>query len=553
MKIMNLFRPAVFLVVILAATVLVALFSGGESSAATLLVTSLSDDANPGTLRNLIAAASAGDTIKFGVTGRINLASGSGSLVITKNLTIAGPGAEVLEISGYDPVTTVAGRVFFINTVALTTISGVTIRDGNAGIGVGGGIDNRGSLKVSEVIFTLNTASIGGGLHSQTETATLLIERSYFFNNNADNGGGAIAKATGDANILDSAFAGNAAYYGGAIAMTNTGLLTIQNTTFHSNNANIAGAITTSSASSTLTLLNCTFSDNYANSPGGTLSIETGSTVNASNTIFANINVTGASNCNVPINGTNSHNLDFGGPVESLNSCGALLTGNPLLGVFNTNGGMTPTRAPQPGSAAIDAGDSAGAPATDQRGWPRPYGAAVDIGAVEVMPSALLEVLRSGLGSIISNPPGLVCTTGCAGASTYFQLNSTVVLSSIPDPGNEIFGGWTGTGCGSSVLMSVNRQCTATFTHCAGNPVKGPLNSYLTITEVYNSAGGGATVPLLVTASRRIEDLILNDNKTLILSGGYDCAFESPVGLTYIDGIISIGGGTVILDRISIL
>jgi hypothetical protein len=54
---------------------------------------------------------------------------------------------------------------------------------------------------------------------------------------------------------------------------------------------------------------------------------------------------------------------------------------NPQLGSLQDNGGPTPTMALLPGSPAINAGDDAGAPATDQRG--RTRNSPVDIGAYE--------------------------------------------------------------------------------------------------------------------------------------------------------------------------
>jgi uncharacterized repeat protein (TIGR01451 family) len=58
---------------------------------------------------------------------------------------------------------------------------------------------------------------------------------------------------------------------------------------------------------------------------------------------------------------------------------------DPLLGSLQYNGGSTLTEALQPGSPAIDAGDSSASdvPSTDQRGDTRILGNAVDIGAVE--------------------------------------------------------------------------------------------------------------------------------------------------------------------------
>jgi hypothetical protein len=56
---------------------------------------------------------------------------------------------------------------------------------------------------------------------------------------------------------------------------------------------------------------------------------------------------------------------------------------DPQLGPLQNNFGPTLTMNLLPSSPAIDFGDGVGAPPTDQRGFPRPNGAGVDIGAVE--------------------------------------------------------------------------------------------------------------------------------------------------------------------------
>ena len=68
---------------------------------------------------------------------------------------------------------------------------------------------------------------------------------------------------------------------------------------------------------------------------------------------------------------------------------------DPKLGPLTNNGGPTLTLALLPGSPAIDAGDTSLAPATDQRGFPRPAGLAADFGAFEygsVMPTLGISV-----------------------------------------------------------------------------------------------------------------------------------------------------------------
>jgi hypothetical protein len=56
---------------------------------------------------------------------------------------------------------------------------------------------------------------------------------------------------------------------------------------------------------------------------------------------------------------------------------------NALVGPLGYYGGRTPTLPLLCGSPAIDAGDDSAAPPRDQRGFPRPFGAAADIGAYE--------------------------------------------------------------------------------------------------------------------------------------------------------------------------
>lgn len=70
---------------------------------------------------------------------------------------------------------------------------------------------------------------------------------------------------------------------------------------------------------------------------------------------------------------------------------------DPRLGGLGANGGPTLTMALLGNSPAVDLGTAAGAPATDQRGYFRPAGAGVDVGAYELnaLPSQDLLVIRA--------------------------------------------------------------------------------------------------------------------------------------------------------------
>ena len=104
--------------------------------AAIRTVTDLGDNGAPGQLRTLMSAAAFGDTIII-PAGTITLtgasgenANASGDLDINIDLTIQGAGAgiTILDGGGID-------RVFEIFDSATVIISGVTIRNGNAGGG----------------------------------------------------------------------------------------------------------------------------------------------------------------------------------------------------------------------------------------------------------------------------------------------------------------------------------------------------------------------------------------------------------------------------------
>jgi hypothetical protein len=84
--------------------------------------------------------------------------------------------------------------------------------------------------------------------------------------------------------------------------------------------------------------------------------------------------------------------LSLGHNVGITRSCGSHATDrwgtDPLLGSQADNGGPTLSHDLRAGSPAIDAGDPAGCPRTDQRGAARPVGSACDAGAVEALGEA---------------------------------------------------------------------------------------------------------------------------------------------------------------------
>jgi hypothetical protein len=96
-----------------------------------------------------------------------------------------------------------------------------------------------------------------------------------------------------------------------------------------------------------------------------------------------------------------------------------------LLGPLADNGGPTPTIALLPGGWGIDMADTAAAPSTDQRGIPRPFGSAADIGAYEFNSGS-----NSGPSKVVtecSEPSLLSALSG--GGTVTFACDGTIALS----------------------------------------------------------------------------------------------------------------------------
>lgn len=224
--------------------------------AASWTVTSAADDGTPGTLRSVIAAAASGDTITITATGTIALDCTAGVLDITKNLTISGPGATHLAISGNN-----ACGVFKVDLGVTASISGVTIENGHSDT-YGAGIFNLGTLNVGNSAFSGNAAIFGGGIFS---SGTATVTNSTFSGNAATFGGGLFTEGT--ASVTNSTFSGNAATFGGGLY--NLATATVTNSTFSANSASDSGGGMSNYFQATATVINSTFSANAATFGGG--------------------------------------------------------------------------------------------------------------------------------------------------------------------------------------------------------------------------------------------------------------------------------------------
>ena len=199
----------------------------------------------------------------------------SGVLAIDDNLTIDGLGANELSVSGDG-----SSEVFSVASGATVTISGLTIADGFASSGDGGGISNAGTLTLQSCTVTGNVASgliytYGGGifntgnltLQSCAVTGNVALGTYYTYGGGICNAGNLIldqSDVTG--NQVDG---GAGIAYGGGIVNQTGATLTLNDTTVSDNQAveptasNQGGGID-NQAGATLSLTDSTISGNQA-------------------------------------------------------------------------------------------------------------------------------------------------------------------------------------------------------------------------------------------------------------------------------------------------
>jgi Domain of unknown function (DUF4347)/Calx-beta domain/FG-GAP-like repeat/Bacterial Ig domain len=364
------------------------------------------NDSGLGSLRQAILDANAdAGTEKITFSGAIftdtladTIALTSGQLRINSSILLQGTGANLLTLSGNN-----ASRVFNISS-GTVSISGVTIANAVTTTN-GAGILNAGNLTISDSRITNNiangTSTDGGGIYN---TGTLALINSTVSNNRSGDDGGGI-RNDGTLTINNSTVSNNVALSASSITSGGGGLLNtightanVTNSTFSGNTALIGGAIRNDGA---LTLLSSTINANTAtgnvggvgNSFNPVTLAAIGQTTLKNSVIAGNFDST-PTPYNLPDvgGGTNSftdqgHNLigisdGLLSPIDPTTLTGTVTNPlNPLLAPLGNNGGSTQTHALLPGSAAINAGTSTGAPANDQRGISRV--GSVDIGAFE--------------------------------------------------------------------------------------------------------------------------------------------------------------------------
>jgi fibronectin-binding autotransporter adhesin len=509
-----------------------------------------------GAQAQITGAFGAADEITFATPGTITL-SGT-QLTLSIDVTITG-GATVT-VSGND-----AERVFEVGVEATAAMSGLTITGGNA-FEFGGGIRNAGTLALSGVTLSGNTANRGGGIYN---AGTLSVTGSTLTGNSATQGefgfgfGGGIFNATdGTANVGTSTLTGNSADDGGGIF--NQGPLTVTASTLGGNSAQRGGGLFSSSGG-TPAIRTSTFSGNTASVlaggviAGGALEITDSTFSGNSSPSGGAVTVSGESAA-LTLTGTILANSPSGGDLALLSGGTASgsfnlvedgtgvgtsftnsLAADPLLSALGSYGGPTQTFALLSGSPALNAGTGS---LPDQRGI-----AAVgtrDIGAFESRGFTLTVAGGSGqatpTGAAFPDPLRVQVTANEPGE----PVDGGVVAFSAPASGaSAALSGSTATVAGGFAQVTATANATpGTYQVTAALPGTAqevafdltnlnPVSVAGTMTVAGTFAPGGAvTYTVVLTNSGASAQ---GDNP------GSEFAIDLPVGVTLVSASATSG------------
>jgi hypothetical protein len=382
-------------------------------------VTNLADS-GAGSLRSAIASTAAGGDVTFapGLAGETILLSSE--LTIDKDLTIDGPSAKELTISGGDST-----RVFRITGGADATIEDVTIRDGRAGgqEPVGAGV-----LSFDGDVITLRRVVL-----RDNEVRLSPTDGVVPF-------GGAVAVYSGRVVVSDSTVAGNVADAqggGGGLFIASPATFAVSNTTITGNHAYGGGGIL--SGLSTGSIVSSTIAGNTADHVGGGIGTFAGGVTLERSLVTGNSATDGGPACDGPL-ATEGANV-----VDTIAGCGFATGGTDAVApapvaALGDHGGTTLTMPPLAGSPAID--HVAGAcPGADQRGVVRPQGIGCDAGAVEMRQglaaSGPLTLGSAQIGQNTAPASATITNTGeLAAAITAVTVTgpNAAEVGSVPDP-----------------------------------------------------------------------------------------------------------------------
>jgi CSLREA domain-containing protein len=438
-----------------------------DNFAATLTVTKTIDTADgvcdaDCSLREAIFAAAGGDTVVFSPLFNTpqTITLTSGQIAITKNLTVAGAGTDLVMISGNN-----VGRIFYISSNSVVALSGMKLTGGSVTTGndvFGGAIylinstltltnvtlsDNKarfmnqqssltpgrggaiyvynGRLAVINSTINNNDSPEGAGIYS--EDGIINVSGSKI-NNNTGTGvsGSSLSTAGAQINIFNSTLSGNSntAVTGGSDRIS------ISNSVITNNAAGISNGDSYAILTIDRSIISNNESLTFAGSGGG--GVGNSGTATISNTLISNNRVSG--------NGGGIYNT---GTLNLINS--AIINNRALLaagGIFHTFGQLFVTNSTISGNSADYGGNFGSSPGGGI------YNLSNEVnrgGSIIITNSTITNNLAIGKGGGLRvDTGGAVTIRNTIIAGNKSLTNETDVSGTIVSQGFNLIGNTTG-------------------------------------------------------------------------------------------------------------
>jgi hypothetical protein len=448
-----------------------------------LAVTTTADtnDGNTSSIEALLANKGADGEISLreaiiaanNTTGADSFSLGAGTftlsgteLTISDDLSITGAGAGATIIDGAS-----LSRIFNF-TSGTVTISDLTITNGDAGAGNGGGIQisTSATVNLDNVALTGNTGFFGGAI---VNAGALNLTNVTIANNTATSDAGGIWSQGNNSslNATNVTISGNVTPgLGGGLYVTKNATLT--NVTITNNSASSGAGIYESGGAPNATITNSIIAGNLDTlfNPAADL---IGDYISGGNNIIGDVG--SASGFTDGVNNDQVGNSAT--PVD------------PMLDVLADNGGSTQTHALLAGSSAIDAANDALAPATDQNGNTR--SGTADIGAYEYV--------------VVGSAPVITSDGGGATANLNIAENTTTVTTVTATDADLDTLTYSISGGADGALFSIDSS-TGDLTFMSPPDYEAPAdadanNIYEVIVQVVDGNGGFDTQTINVTVA----------------------------------------------------
>ena len=518
------------------------------------------NDSGSGSLRQAVLNANAllgSPTITFStaLAGQ-TITLTSGEIAISTSLTIDG-GGQAITITGNN-----ASRAFNVNASSGgVVISNLALTNCHT--------TSNGSAITAATQLTLNNCTLANNAVTRSgfgdtggvifSSSTLALSNCSLSNNTITGAGGAVWVQGGSLTMANCTVSGNTCNPGPASGILIQGsTASLSNCTVSGNSGSTTIDVLAQASNSSLTMQNCTLNGNSVaniNGFGSALTLQAGNPSFTASAVLTNCTVSGNTNTsasgpgaisvqtdggptmltlvNTIISGnlTNGVETDITGTADPNSnhnligsSSGGLTNGsngnivgvtNPLLAPLGNYGGPVQTMALLPGSPAIGAGTSSGAPTTDARGVTRAN--PPDIGAFEsqgfTMTVASGNNQSTTVNTAFTNP--LVATVTAnnpvepvAGGSVTFTAPSSGASATFAGGGTAVNVTINGSGAATSPTVTANTipgaySVTATILNSTASAAfsltnNSGLATHLTVT---GNSGATAGVPLTVTVT----------------------------------------------------